>query len=68
MGELCMQPWLTQRGQANGCRQRAEWERAARGGLTDQNYPWGGSIDVSRANYNGNLGDTTVVGVYLDND
>ena len=46
----------------------AEWERAARGGLTDQNYPWGGSIDVSRANYNGNLGDTTAVGVYLDND
>ena len=40
----------------------AEWEYAARGSLTHQNYPWGNSIDVSKANYNGNVGDTTAVG------
>ena len=30
----------------------AEWEKAARGGLTAQKYPWGQSSDISRANYN----------------
>ena len=46
----------------------AEWERAARGGLTNQNYPWSNSIDASKANYNGNVGDTTAVGVYPANN
>ena len=46
----------------------AEWEYAAHGGFANQNYPWGTSIDVSRANYNGNVGDTTAVGTYPANN
>ena len=46
----------------------AEWEFAARGGFTNQNYPWGASINVSKANYNGNVGDTTAVGAYPANN
>ena len=41
----------------------AEWEKAARG--TDaRTYPWGEGIDITRANYDQNLGDTTAVGTY----
>ena len=29
----------------------AEWEKAARGGLRGQRFPWGNTIDWSRANY-----------------
>jgi formylglycine-generating enzyme required for sulfatase activity len=29
----------------------AEWEKAARGGLERQRFPWGDEIDLSRANY-----------------
>ncbi len=30
----------------------AEWEKAARGELIGKKYPWGNSIDASKANYN----------------
>ena len=46
----------------------AEWEFAARGGLANQSYPWGNSIDANKANYNGNVGDTTTVSVYPANN
>ncbi len=31
----------------------AEWEKAARGGLSKQRFPWGGTISESQANYYG---------------
>ena len=37
----------------------AEWEKAARGGLTDQKYPWGNTITEADANHNYRIGDTT---------
>ena len=46
---------------------QAEWEKAARGGLVGQKYPWGNSIDSSKANYSRNVGDTTPVGSYPPN-
>jgi sulfatase modifying factor 1 len=38
---------------ANGCRllAEAEWEKAARGGLSGLRFPWGNTIDWSHANY-----------------
>jgi formylglycine-generating enzyme required for sulfatase activity len=34
----------------------AEWEKAARGGLSGQRFPWGDIISESRANYQGYTG------------
>ncbi|MYB96168.1 TonB family protein [Candidatus Poribacteria bacterium] len=50
----------------------AEWEKAARGGLTGKKYPWGNSIDASKANYGKSLDSdgiikTTPVGSYPAN-
>ena len=45
----------------------AEWEKAARGGLSGLKYPWGNSIDATKANYGKHIGDTTVVGKYTAN-
>ena len=45
----------------------AEWEKAARGGLAGFEYPWGDTIESSRANYDRNVGDTRVVGSYAPN-
>ncbi|MYK18102.1 SUMF1/EgtB/PvdO family nonheme iron enzyme, partial [Candidatus Poribacteria bacterium] len=46
----------------------AEWEKAARGGLVSQRYPWGDLIDSSKANYNRNVRRTTPVGDYPANN
>ncbi|MDE0086342.1 MAG: SUMF1/EgtB/PvdO family nonheme iron enzyme, partial [Candidatus Poribacteria bacterium] len=45
----------------------AEWEKAARGGLTGQKYPWGDFVDTGSANYGKNVGQTTPVGNYPAN-
>lgn len=46
----------------------AEWEKAARGGLTGKKYPWGDQIDTTKANYGENIGQTTPIGEYPPND
>ena len=46
----------------------AEWEKAARGELIAKKYPWGDFIDTTKANYNKNVDDTTIVGKYQPND
>ena len=45
----------------------AEWEKAARGNLSGLTYPWGNTIDSSKANYNNHIEDTTAVGKYTAN-
>ena len=45
----------------------AEWEYAARGGLSGKKYPWGDSISSSQANYGRNVGNPVPVGSYSAN-
>ena len=45
----------------------AEWEKAARSGLTSKKYPWGNDLDSSKANYNYNARNITPVGSYPSN-
>ncbi len=45
----------------------AEWEKAARGGLTGEKYPWGDTIDSSYVNHGAWVGRTTAIGQYPAN-
>jgi sulfatase modifying factor 1 len=40
----------------------AEWEKAARGGLSGNRFPWGNSIAESQANYRGNTNNSYDLG------
>ncbi len=45
----------------------AEWEKAARGGLVGQKFPWGNAINPDNANVCRRVGETTPVGKYTAN-
>ena len=45
----------------------AEWEKAARGELSEQKYSWGNAIYAGNANFDKRVGETTPVGMYPAN-
>ena len=46
----------------------AEWEKAARGGLIGQHYPWGDNLDPDMAHCGKSVGTTYSVGLYPPNN
>jgi formylglycine-generating enzyme required for sulfatase activity len=44
----------------------AEWEKAARGGLTGQRFPWGATISWNQANYSGDPLSVAMFGYSYD--
>jgi formylglycine-generating enzyme required for sulfatase activity len=54
-GNKYVLPYVYVNWTANGYRlpTEAEWEKAARGGLSGQRFPWGNTISESQANYYG---------------
>lgn len=46
----------------------AEWEKAARGGLTGQKYPWGNTLDSNKVHSGRDLSITNSVGKYPANN
>lgn len=42
----------------------AEWERAAKGPQGDRHYPWGHTLDSTKANYGQNVGTTAPIDSY----
>ena len=46
----------------------AEWEKAARGGLVGQKYPWGNDLDSHMVHCGKDVGETTSVGKYPPNN
>ena len=46
----------------------AEWEKAARGGLTGQKYPWGNDLNANMVYCGKAIGETTSIGKYPPNN
>ena len=58
--------WRMRRGRANGCRRKRSGRKQHAVGWWGRKYPWGDSIDFTKANY-GEIGGITPVGSYAPN-
>ena len=59
--------WRMLRGLESVCRQRRNGKKRRVVIWRVSTYPWGNTIDSSKANYNRHIGDTTAVGEYTAN-